>query len=122
MCFGPHQGSTGDEGSEWVDLRRHIMDGTIRKPGQMASWPVLGPQASVPFRVFRLMLEGPTPAVAGSACAADVGSGGSSVGGGSAASYNFSISNLELYGYLHIVGHSAATTVASSASTNIHER
>jgi hypothetical protein len=42
------QGST--DLVNWVDLERHTGDGTIKKPGQYASWPVLGPAAQAAYR------------------------------------------------------------------------
>ena len=66
--------------SAWVDLRRHVNDASLRKPGQYASWAVLGPAASTPYRAFRLLLEGPTTSAT--------------------SPHTFCLSNLELYGYL----------------------
>ena len=51
------QGS--NDGSSWVDLRRHIDDRRLGKPGQYASWPVVGRASAVPYRMFRVLLIGP---------------------------------------------------------------
>ncbi|XP_042063988.1 BTB/POZ domain-containing protein At2g30600-like isoform X1 [Salvia splendens] len=48
------------EGSSWTNLRVHEKDETICKPGQFASWPVVGPNALLPFRYFRVVLTAPT--------------------------------------------------------------
>ena len=56
------QGS--NDGTNWADLRRHISDGTIRMPGQYASWAVTSHAAAVPYRYFRLLLVGPNPEAA----------------------------------------------------------
>ncbi len=66
----------------WVDLKRHANDTTIKVPGQYASWPVIGPAAAVPYRAFRLLLTGPNASP------------------NPATRNTFSLSNLELYGYL----------------------
>ena len=46
------QGST--DGGEWTDLRRHTNDGSLRLPGQFASWPVSGQAAARSFRHYRV--------------------------------------------------------------------
>ena len=46
------QGST--DGKSWVVLRRHIGDSSLKLPGQLASWPVVGAHASFPYRYFRI--------------------------------------------------------------------
>lgn len=80
-ALSPPPSSQGSQDcSEWVDLRRHTSDNALRKPGQYASWPVLGPAASTPYRAFRFVLTGPTTS--------------------STAPWAFCLSNLELYGYL----------------------
>eukprot|EP00798_Chlamydomonas_sp_ICE-L_P011410 gene11410-12116_t len=48
------------DNQHWCDIQRHRKDTTIKRAAQYASWPVLGPAASVPYRYFRLLLEGPT--------------------------------------------------------------
>lgn len=66
MPAAPHprfpQGS--NDGVNWADLRRHISDGTVRMPGQYASWAVTSHAAAVPYRYFRLLLVGPNPEAA----------------------------------------------------------
>ncbi|GFH19673.1 methyltransf_FA domain-containing protein, partial [Haematococcus lacustris] len=51
--------ASGD-GAAWTDLSVHRADCSLRKPGQYASWPVLGPSAQTAYRLFRLRLTGPT--------------------------------------------------------------
>jgi hypothetical protein len=48
------------EGTAWTDLRVHKDEKTISSPGQYASWSISGPKASLPFRMFRVVLTGPT--------------------------------------------------------------
>ncbi|CAH9145285.1 unnamed protein product [Cuscuta epithymum] len=71
------QGS-GD-GVNWTNLIEHKEDQTICKPGQFASWPVIGSGPLFPFRFFRILMTGP------SADEVDI--------------WNCSICFLELYGY-----------------------
>lgn len=97
----PLQGSAGG-GCEWVDLRRHVDDASIRRPGQMTSWPVLGPAASSPYRAFRLLLEGPTTA------------GGTGLAQGQG--HCLCVSNLELYGYLYRVESCTDSTAGGGTS------
>ncbi|BBM99480.1 hypothetical protein MPTK1_1g21560 [Marchantia polymorpha subsp. ruderalis] len=52
------QGSS--DGVNWTELSSHKHEQTISRPGQYASWPVRGPSANLPFRLFRIMLCGPT--------------------------------------------------------------
>ncbi len=69
-----------------MDLRRHRDDCEITMAGQYGSWPVTGHAACRPFRIFRLLLQGPTagPALSGSGSRA-----------------LFALSFLELYGYFY---------------------
>ncbi|KAK9794943.1 hypothetical protein WJX73_004115 [Symbiochloris irregularis] len=53
------QGSEDAEKPHWVDLRRHENDLSITRCGQYASWPVLGHAATLPCRLFRILLTGP---------------------------------------------------------------
>ncbi|KAJ0085365.1 hypothetical protein Patl1_09398 [Pistacia atlantica] len=69
------------DGRVWTNLRVHENDQTICKPGQFASWPIIGPNALLPFRFFRVVLTGPTSDASNP--------------------WNFCICFLELYGYLH---------------------
>ena len=117
-----------------MDLRRHRGDTSLRRPGQTASWPVLGPAASAPYRAFRLLLEGPT---AGSAAAGVPGTSTSSAAAAaafkagtagantpspaSAAAFNFCISNLELYGYLHRLEAVVAPAMGDGANVAMEE-
>ncbi|CAJ1972616.1 unnamed protein product [Sphenostylis stenocarpa] len=48
------------EGKSWTKLRVHENDRSVCKPGQFASWPIIGPNALLPFRYFRVVLTGPT--------------------------------------------------------------
>ncbi|KAL3621533.1 hypothetical protein CASFOL_036445 [Castilleja foliolosa] len=48
------------DGNNWTNLRVHENDETMMKPGQFASWPVVGPNALLPFRFFRVVLTAPT--------------------------------------------------------------
>ncbi|KAL7127865.1 hypothetical protein ABFS83_14G279000 [Erythranthe nasuta] len=48
------------DGNNWTNLRVHENDETMSKPGQFASWPVVGPTALLPFRFFRVVLVAPT--------------------------------------------------------------
>ncbi|GMH04663.1 hypothetical protein Nepgr_006503 [Nepenthes gracilis] len=48
------------DGRTWTNLRVHENDQTICKPGQFASWIVMGLDALLPFRFFRVVLTGPT--------------------------------------------------------------
>ncbi|XP_050157203.1 BTB/POZ domain-containing protein At2g30600 isoform X2 [Malus sylvestris] len=79
MRYWNFQGSL--DGKTWTNLRAHENDQTICKPGQFASWPVIGQNALLPFRFFRVVLTGPT---------ADASN-----------PWNFCICFLELYGYFH---------------------
>ena len=45
-----------------MDLRLHTNDGTLRMAGQYASWPVPDTAAVTAFRMFRILLLGPTAA------------------------------------------------------------
>lgn len=47
------------DGTNWTNLRNHENDQTICKPGQFASWSIVGPLALLPFRYFRVILKGP---------------------------------------------------------------
>lgn len=71
------QGST--DGNNWTNLRVHENDVTICKPGQFASWPIVGSNALLPFRFFRLVLTDTTTDATNP--------------------WNFCICFLELYGY-----------------------
>ncbi|KAM7253169.1 hypothetical protein ACFE04_025787 [Oxalis oulophora] len=77
--FWNFQGSL--DGNNWTDLRVHKDDQTICKPGQFASWPIIGPNTLLPFRYFRAILTGPTMDVSNPWC--------------------FCICYLELYGFFH---------------------
>jgi len=68
-------------GATWTDLRKHLNDTTIKKPAQYASWPVIGSAAQAAYRMFRLLLLGPTAS--------------------KERPYNFPLTYLELYGYVH---------------------
>ncbi|KAL3700362.1 hypothetical protein R1sor_018384 [Riccia sorocarpa] len=72
------QGSS--DGVNWTELSCHSNEQTISRPGQYASWPVRGASASIPFRFFRIFLNGP---------ATDTSS-----------PWNLCICYIELYGYL----------------------
>ncbi|KAK2999675.1 hypothetical protein RJ639_023754 [Escallonia herrerae] len=50
------------DGRNWTSLRVHENDPTMCKPGQFASWPIVGPNALLPFRFFRVILTAPTTA------------------------------------------------------------
>ncbi|KAI8012643.1 BTB/POZ domain-containing protein, partial [Camellia lanceoleosa] len=41
------------DGKTWTNLRVHENDQTMCKLGQYASWPIIGPNALLPFRFFR---------------------------------------------------------------------
>lgn len=75
-----------NDGKSWMDLRRHRDDGEITMAGQYGSWPVTGHAACRPFRMFRLLLLGPT---AGPAL------------GGPGSSALFALSFMEFYGYFY---------------------
>ncbi|KAI4388508.1 hypothetical protein MLD38_000829 [Melastoma candidum] len=75
--FWKLQGSL--DGKSWSDLRVHENDQTICKPGQFASWPVIGPNALLPLSYFRVVLTGETT--------------------NSSNPWNFCICFLELYGH-----------------------
>lgn len=47
------------DGAAWTDLRVHADEATLSSPGQYGSWPVSGPAAALPFRMFRVLLTGP---------------------------------------------------------------
>ncbi|XP_057502787.1 BTB/POZ domain-containing protein At2g30600 [Actinidia eriantha] len=67
------------DGKSWTNLRVHENDPTMCKPGQFASWPIIGPNALLPFRFFRVILNAPTTDESNP--------------------WNFCICFLELYGY-----------------------
>ncbi|KAG4966653.1 hypothetical protein JHK84_041224 [Glycine max] len=67
------------DGKSWTNLRVHENDRSICKPGQFASWPIIGPNALLPFRYFRVVLTGTTTDATNP--------------------WNFCICYLELYGY-----------------------
>uniref|UniRef100_A0ABL6UH17 F5/8 type C domain-containing protein n=1 Tax=Cannabis sativa TaxID=3483 RepID=A0ABL6UH17_CANSA len=69
------------DGKTWTNLRVHENDQTVCKPGQFASWPIIGPNALRPFRFFRVVLTGPTTDVSNP--------------------FNICICFLELYGFFH---------------------
>lgn len=69
------------DGKTWTNLRIHENDQTVCKPGQFASWPIVGPNALLPFRFVRVILTSPTTDASNP--------------------WNFSICFLELYGYFH---------------------
>lgn len=48
------------DGKNWTILREHENDETLCKPGQFASWPIIDPNALLPFRFFRVVLTGST--------------------------------------------------------------
>lgn len=48
------------DGKNWTSLRVHENDETLCKPGQFASWQVIGPNALLPFRFFRVSMTAPT--------------------------------------------------------------
>ena len=73
-----------NNGEEWVDLRRHMDDAEITMAGQYASWPVTGPPACRPFRIFRLLLLGPTAGL-----------------GPRSSKRRFPLSYMEFYGYFY---------------------
>ncbi|XP_059634394.1 BTB/POZ domain-containing protein At2g30600 [Cornus florida] len=58
MRYWNFQGSL--DGETWTNLRVHENDQTMCKPGQFASWPIVGPSALLRFRFFRVMLTAPT--------------------------------------------------------------
>ncbi|GBG70252.1 hypothetical protein CBR_g6381, partial [Chara braunii] len=67
------------DGVHWHQLMCHRDDKKLCQPRQYASWPVVGPQASIPFRMLRVILRGPTSS--------------------RSTPWNLSLSYLELYGY-----------------------
>ncbi|KAA8537413.1 hypothetical protein F0562_026900 [Nyssa sinensis] len=67
------------DGKSWTNLRVHENDQTMCKPGQFASWPIVAPNALLPFRFFRVILTAPTTDASNP--------------------WNFCICFLELYGY-----------------------
>ncbi|KAK4348915.1 hypothetical protein RND71_031670 [Anisodus tanguticus] len=69
------------DGKSWTNLRVHVNDQTICKPGQFASWPITGPNALLPFRFFRVLMTAPTT--------------------DDTNPWNCCICFLELYGYFH---------------------
>ncbi|KAL8172170.1 hypothetical protein V2J09_023974 [Rumex salicifolius] len=69
------------DGKTWTNLRVHENDNRICKPGQFASWAVAGQSSLLPFRFFRVMLNGPTTDFADP--------------------WKLCICFLELYGYFH---------------------
>jgi len=56
-------------------------DISIKRPAQYASWPVIGPAAQASYRMFRVLLLGPTTS--------------------QERPFNFPLTYLELYGYVH---------------------
>eukprot|EP00897_Mesotaenium_endlicherianum_P002693 jgi/Mesen1/2451/ME000158S01649 len=48
------------DGERWSELRRHDHDSTLCRPGQYASWPVVGSPAFLPCRLLRVRLTGPS--------------------------------------------------------------
>ncbi|CAI9117091.1 OLC1v1018421C1 [Oldenlandia corymbosa var. corymbosa] len=73
------QGSS--DGKNWTNLRVHEDDETLCKPGQFASWPIIGPSALLQLRFFRIILTAPTT--------------------DDTNPWNCCICYLELYGYFH---------------------
>ncbi|XP_023923175.1 BTB/POZ domain-containing protein At2g30600 [Quercus suber] len=69
------------DGKSWTNLRVHENDQTVCKPSQFASWPIIGPNALLPFRFFRVIMTGQTTDASNP--------------------WNFCICFLELYGYFH---------------------
>ncbi|KAI0514074.1 hypothetical protein KFK09_010108 [Dendrobium nobile] len=69
------------DGENWTNLRVHENDHTVCRPGQFASWPVLGPNSLLPFRFFRIILAAPTS--------------------GESNNWNLCVCFIELYGYFH---------------------
>ncbi|KAL0366480.1 UNVERIFIED_CONTAM: BTB/POZ domain-containing protein [Sesamum radiatum] len=67
------------DGNNWTNLRVHENDETMCKPRQYASWAVVGPNALLPFRFFRVVLTAPTTDITNP--------------------WSFCICFLELYGY-----------------------
>ena len=57
------QGST--DGGGWVDLREHKKDYSVSMPGQSASWAVTSHAASMPYRLFRVLLRAPNASLVG---------------------------------------------------------
>ncbi|KAF6143216.1 hypothetical protein GIB67_035630 [Kingdonia uniflora] len=70
------------EGNNWRDLRVHEKDQTICKPGQFASWPIIGPNLVLPIILFKVLLMGSTTS--------------------DSIPWNICICFLELYGYFHL--------------------
>ena len=88
------------DGSEWVDLRRHIDAKTIRLPGQYASWPVAGHAATIPWQMFRvIMLE-------------------ANASPNTASRNNLALSFIEFYGYLSIAKSSEASVSEESDTSS----
>ncbi|KAG2440290.1 hypothetical protein HXX76_004401 [Chlamydomonas incerta] len=87
--------------TNWVDLKRHANDTTVKVPGQYASWPVIGPAAATPYRAFRLLLTAPNASP------------------NPASRYNFCLSNVEFYGFMYkgsgVGGGWAASAAAAAA-------
>ena len=74
----PHAQGSNDV-DRWTDLRSHVNDTSLVRAGQYASWPVAGHAASVPYRLFRILLIGPNA--------------------GGIEQYTIALSGIELYGY-----------------------
>ena len=47
-----------NDGQDWVTLRTHVDDHSIKLPGHYASWPVTSHAALLPYHMFRLLLTG----------------------------------------------------------------
>ena len=57
VCGGA-QGCEDADSPHWINLRHHHNDTSIKMHGQFASWPVLGHAATIPCRMFRVLLTG----------------------------------------------------------------
>ena len=53
------QGCEDTSAPRWLDLRHHVNDPSLKMHGQYASWPVVGHAATIPCRMFRILLTGP---------------------------------------------------------------
>lgn len=87
--------------SNWVDLKRHANDTTVKVPGQYASWPVIGPAAATPYRAFRLLLTAPNASP------------------NPASRYNFCLSNVEFYGFMYKGSGAGGGWAASAAAAAV---
>lgn len=67
----------------WSDLLRHVEDGSLRLPGQYASWPVPAGTTQPPYRFFRLLQTGPNA--------------------NPLSPHTLALSSIELYGLLYVV-------------------